>query len=136
MGCSSICIKDVESTLLPSRTAELFKSITSLTGIPIFISGYNMRGIQILNYFQACLNGGGGVDLSFLPSSYQDSSPTIFAFLLSLRQTGLSHNLDWTRLIQVFENVKKNIYPYLNQSSFQILMYFQNRTTACCPSGL
>ncbi|MCG9479044.1 MAG: hypothetical protein K9H14_02400 [Actinomycetia bacterium] len=118
MGCSSICIKDVESTLFPSRTAELFKSITSLTSIPIFISGYNMRGIQILNYFQACLNGGGGVDLSFLPSSYQDSSPTIFAFLLSLRQTGLSHNLDWTRLIQVFENVKKNIYPYLNQSSF------------------
>jgi oxaloacetate decarboxylase (Na+ extruding) subunit alpha len=77
-----------------------------------------MRGVQILNYFQACLNGGGGVDLSFLPSSYQDSNPTIFAFLLSLRQTGLSHNLDWDRLIQVFEIVKKNIYPYLNQSSF------------------
>lgn len=118
MGCSSICIKDVESTLLPSTTAKLFEKITSLTDIPILLSSYNLRGLQVLNYYKACANGGGGVDLSFLPSSYQDYSPTIFAFLLSLKDSSISFNLNWTKALQAFEIVKKNIYPFLIQDFF------------------
>jgi oxaloacetate decarboxylase (Na+ extruding) subunit alpha len=116
-GCKSIYIKDVESTIVPKKAEELFMALSDTVSIPKFFSASNLRGLQIVNYFKACQGGCDGVDLSFLPSSYIDSSHTVFLFLLSLQDTDFSHNLEYSKLIQLNDIIKMHVYPFLEQGS-------------------
>ena len=136
LGCSSICIKDVESTLPPKKAAELFKNLKQKINIPLFFSGYNLRGLQTLNYFQACVSGCDGVDLSFIPSSFNDFSPTVFSFLLSLKDTNISHNLDYLKVLKLYKNIKKYIYPHLNQEPFSSNLIFGSTNKNLLPKWL
>ncbi|HEY4662599.1 MAG TPA: acetyl-CoA carboxylase biotin carboxyl carrier protein [Candidatus Humimicrobiaceae bacterium] len=135
-GCGSVCIKDVESTILPEKAAELFKSLSSEIDIPLFFSASNLRGLQILNYFEACRNGCDGVDLSLLPSSYNDYNPTVFSFILSLNDTDISHNLDYSKIVQSSETIKRNIYPYIKQDSFSTRFILNNANKNLLPKWL
>ncbi|MDD5622288.1 MAG: acetyl-CoA carboxylase biotin carboxyl carrier protein [Actinomycetota bacterium] len=135
-GCSSICIKDVESVILPKKAAELFKNLSSEIDIPILFSATDLRGLQILNYFEACRNGCDGVDLSLLPSSYNDCSPTVFSFILSLNDTDISHNLDYSKIIQLSETIKRNIYPIIKQDTFSTKFILNNTNKNLLPKWL
>ncbi len=135
-GCSSICIKDVESTILPKKAAELFTSLSSEIDIPLFFSASNLRGLQILNYFEACRNGCNGVDLSLLPSSYNDYNPTVFSFILSLKDTDISHNMDHSKVVQLSEIIKRNIYPYIKQDLFSTRFILNNTNKNLLPKWL
>ena len=135
-GCSSICIKDVESTIIPKKAAELFKSLSSEIDIPIFFSATNLRGLQVLNYFEACCNGCDGVDLSLLPSSYNDYNPTVFSFILSLNDTDISYNLDHSKIVQSSETIKRNIYPIIKQDSFSTKFILNNTNKNLLPKWL
>ncbi len=117
-GCNSVCIKDVESTIVPKKAEELFKALRETVSIPKFFSASNLRGLQIVNYFKACQGGCDGVDLSFLPSSYSDSSHTVFLFLLSLKDTDISHNLENSKLDQLNDIIKMHVYPFIKQDLF------------------
>ncbi len=114
-GCKSIYIKDVESTIAPKKAEELFMALSDAVSIPKFFSASNLRGLQIVNYFKACQGGCDGVDLSFLPSSYSDISHTVFLFLQSLQDTDFSHNLEYSKLIQLNDIVRIHVYPFLEQ---------------------
>ncbi len=116
LGCEEICIKDVESTLVPAKAAILFKELSSKTDTPLHLSAFNVRGLQGLNYYQAAINGASGVDLSFMPSSYNDYNPSVFTFLNSIKGTCLEHNLDYGKSLGLYEDIKKYIYPSLNHS--------------------
>jgi oxaloacetate decarboxylase alpha subunit len=135
-GCSSICIKDVESTILPKKAAELFKGLSGEVDIPLFFSASNLRGLQILNYFEACRNGCNGVDLSLLPSSYNDYNPTVFSYILSLKDTDISHNLDCAKVIQLSEVIKRYIYPYIKQDLFSTTFILNNTNKNLLPKWL
>ncbi len=135
-GCSSMCIKDVESTIIPKKAAELFKSLNSEIDIPIFFSATNLRGLQVLNYFEACRNGCDGVDLSLLPSSYNDYNPTVFSFILSLNDTDISYNLDHSKIVQSSETIKRNIYPIIKQDSFSTKFILNNTNKNLLPKWL
>ncbi len=65
MGCSSICIKDAESTMLPKKANELFKTLSHEIKVPVHFSASNLRGLQTLNYFEAVINGCSGVGKGF-----------------------------------------------------------------------
>ncbi|MCJ7665114.1 MAG: hypothetical protein MUO59_00040, partial [Actinobacteria bacterium] len=118
MGCSSICIKDAESIMLPKKATELFRVLSHETKVPVHFSASNLRGLQTLNYFEAVANGCSGVDLSFLPSSYNDFTSTVFSFLLSLKDTNMSYKLDYGRVVELAEVIKKYAYPYIKQDLF------------------
>ena len=118
IGCSSICIKDAESTMLPKKATELFKALSSEIKVPVYLSASNLRGLQTLNYFEAVNNGCSGVDLSFLPSSYNDFTPTVFSFLLSMKDTNMSYKLDHDKVAELGEIIKKYVYPYIKQDFF------------------
>src|SRR4030066_1853382 len=135
-GCRSICIKDVETIILPKKAAELFKNLTSEIDIPIFFSATNLRGLQVINYFEACRNGCNGVDLSLLPSSYNDYNPTVFSYILSLKDTDISHNLDYSKIVQSSETIKRNIYPYIKQDSFSTRFILNNANKNLLPKWL
>lgn len=135
-GCTSICIKDAESTILPKKAAELFASLSSEIEIPKFFCASNLRGLQILNYFEACTNGCDGVDLSLLPSSYNDCGPTVFSYILSLKDTDISHNLDYLKVAQLSENIKKYIYPYIKQDLFSTKFILNNTNKNLLPKWL
>jgi len=117
-GCRSICIKDVESTILPEKSRQLFTALEDEIDIPKFFSTSNLRGLQILNYFEACRSSCDGVDLSFFPSSYSDCNHTVLSFILSLKDTDVSCNLDHSKLTQLSDIVKKCIYPFIKQELF------------------
>jgi oxaloacetate decarboxylase (Na+ extruding) subunit alpha len=114
-GCSSICIKDVESTLLPVETDKLFAALGREINIPKFLSTPNLRGLQILNYFEASQKGCDGVDLSFLPSSQTDQNHAVYSFILSLKDEKLTHNLEHSKLIQLDNIIKRYIYPFMKR---------------------
>lgn len=135
-GCASICIKDVESTILPKKAAELFSNLSSQIEIPKFFCAPNLRGLQILNYFEACTNGCDGVDLSLLPSSYNDYSPTVFSYILSLKDADISHNLDCEKVVLLSENIKKYIYPYIKQDLFSTKFILNNTNKNLLPKWL
>ena len=90
MGCSSICIKDAESTMIPGKAAKIFSLLSDEIEDPVYFSASNLRGLQTLNYFQAAVTGCNGFDLSFLPSSYNDFTPTVYSFLISLKESDIS----------------------------------------------
>lgn len=135
-GCSSICIKDSESTILPQRTTELFKMLSESVKIPFYLSVYNLRGLQISNYYNASVAGCSGVDMSFIPSSYNDLTPTVFPFILSLKDTDLTVDLDYIKLLEVFEWFKNNIYPTIRNVLFHSKFLFNNKNRNLLPKWL
>ena len=118
LGCDSICIKDVESTMLPKKAAALFSSLNKEIAMPLFFSASNLRGLQTLNYFEACTNGCDGVDLSFIPSYYNDFNSSVFSFLLSLKDSQVSYTIDYPKAVELSDIIKKYIYPYIKQDLF------------------
>jgi oxaloacetate decarboxylase (Na+ extruding) subunit alpha len=136
MGCSSICIKDVESTMLPQKTTALFKTLTDSLKIPVYMSAYNLRGLQVSNYYNACLSGCSGVDLSFIPSSYNDLSPSIFPLILSFKDTEISTDLNYLKIIEIFEWFKQNIYPMLRNDVMYSRFLFSNKNINLAPKWL
>ena len=135
-GCGSICIKDVQSTLLPQKTGELFKALSGAIEAPVYLGGYNLRGLQVSNYYNACLSGCSGVDLSFIPSSYTDLSPAIFALLLSFKDTNISVDIDYLKVFEIFEWFKQNIYSYLQNDLLYSRFLFSNKNTNLAPKWL
>jgi oxaloacetate decarboxylase alpha subunit len=135
-GCASICIKDVQSTLLPQKTGELFKALSGAIDAPVYLGGYNLRGLQVSNYYNACLSGCSGVDLSFIPSSYTDLSPAIFALLLSFKDTNVSVDIDYLKTLEIFEWFKQNIYSYLQNDLLYSRFLFSNKNTNLAPKWL
>ena len=135
-GCGSICIKDVQSTLLPQKTGELFKALSGEIKAPVYLGGYNLRGLQVSNYYNACLSGCSGVDLSFIPSSYTDLSPAIFALLLSFKDTDVSVDIDYLKVLEIFEWFKQNIYSYLQNDLLYSRFLFSNKNTNLAPKWL
>jgi oxaloacetate decarboxylase alpha subunit len=135
-GCRSICIKDTESTLLPQRATELFKKLSENISTPLYLSVYNLRGLQISNYYNASAAGCSGVDMSFIPSSYNDLTPTIFPFFLSLKDTDISIGLDYLKLLEIFEWFKKNIYPTIRNELLYSKFLFSNKNQNLLPKWL
>lgn len=136
LGCREICIEDVESILLPNKTSELFKSLKKNIDSNFFLSLNNLRGLQILNCFNACISGCSGIDLSFLPSSYNDSSPSIFPFLLSLKDTDYYVDIDHSKIMEIFEWFKKNIYPLIKNELLYLSFIFSNKNRNLLPKWL
>jgi len=135
-GCTSICIKDVESMILPQKASKLFAGLSSEIKIPKFFSASNLRGLQILNYFEACSNGCDGVDLSLLPSSYNDYNSTVFSYILSLKNTKISHKLDYSKVVQLDESIKKHIYPYIKQDLYSTKFILNDANKNLLPKWL
>ena len=136
LGCESICIKDVESTLLPGRTQELFKGLAESIDIPVYLSCYNLRGLQVSNYYNACTNGCAGVDMSFIPSSYNDLSPTIFPFILSFKDMPSSIDLDYLKMLELFEFFKQKIYPMIKNEMLHSSFIFSHKNQNLLPKWL
>ena len=135
-GCSSVCIKDVESTMLPKNAGKLFKALSMENNIPLYFSAYNLRGLQILNYYQACINGCNGVDISFIPSSYNDYNPVIFPFLLSLKDLNISHSLNYLKILKLYENIKNYVYPNIDQDLFHSKFIISSKNKNLLPKWL
>jgi len=135
-GCESICIKDVESTLLPRRTQEVFKSLVENVKTRFFLSSYNLRGLQVSNYYNACTEGCEGVDMSFIPSSYNDLSPAIFPFILSFKDTGDMVDIDYLKMLELFEWFKQNIYPMIRNEMLYARFIFSNKNRNLLPKWL
>jgi len=136
MGCSSICIKDAESTMLPKKVTELFKALSREIKVPVYFSASNLRGLQTLNYFEAVTNGCSGVDLNFLPSSYNDFTPTVFSFLLSMRDAGISYKLDHDKVVELGEIIKNYVYPYIKQDLFSTKFILDHTNKNLLPKWL
>ncbi|MFO7929410.1 MAG: biotin/lipoyl-containing protein, partial [Candidatus Humimicrobiaceae bacterium] len=136
LGCKSICIKDVESTLIPAEARKLFPEISKNVNIPVFLSSSNIRGLQALNYYEACSGGCRGIDLSLIPSSYNDYNPTVFPILLSLNNTGINHNLNYPKIVELYEYIKKYIYPHLEQELFSSKYILDSQSESLLPKWL
>jgi pyruvate/oxaloacetate carboxyltransferase len=136
MGCSNICIKDAESTMLPKKASELFKTLSQELKVPAYFSASNLRGLQTLNYFEAVTNGCSGVDLSFLPSSYNDFTSTVFSFLLSMKDTDVSYKLDHDKVVELGEIIKKYVYPHIKQDLFSTRFILNNANKNLMPKWL
>jgi len=136
MGCTGICIKDVESTLLPGKASNLFKELTDNINGQFYLSGYNLRGLQVANYYSACISGCSGIDLSFIPSSYNDLSPAIFPFLLSLKDTSYYSDADYLKILEVFEWFKRNIYTLIKNELLHSRFIFSNKNQNLLPKWL
>jgi len=135
-GCSSICIKDVESTLIPYKTGQLFKNLATEISEPFYFSAYNLRGLQVSNYYSACMAGCTGFDFSFIPSSYNDLNPSIFPFILSLKDTKIENNLDYIKILELYEWVKKYIYPSIRQDLINSSYFYSNKNQNLLPKWL
>jgi len=135
-GCSSICIKDVESTLIPYKTEQLFKNLTAEMDKPFYFSAYNLRGLQVSNYYSGCMAGCAGFDFSFIPSSYNDFNPSIFPFILSLKDTNIENNLDYLKILELYEWVKKYIYPSIRQDLINSSYLYSNKNQNLLPKWL
>ncbi|MBM3713117.1 MAG: hypothetical protein FJW56_06740, partial [Actinobacteria bacterium] len=136
LGCDSICIKDAESTLLPHKTQDLFKTLSEQTGLQFCLSVYNIRGLQVSNYYNACMSGCSGVDLSFIPSSYNDLGPAIFPFILSFKDTEKAVNLDYLKILELFEWFKQNLYPLIRNDLLYSRFIFSNKNQNLLPKWL
>jgi len=136
LGCESICIKDVESMILPKKASSLFSSMHEGTDLPLFFSASNLRGLQALNYFEACTNGCDGVDLSFLPSYYNDLNSSVFPFLLSLKGSEVSYDIDYPKAVELSDVIKKYIYPYIKQDLFSTKFILDHSNKNLMPKWL
>lgn len=136
-GCSSFCIKDVESTLLPKKIVKLFKGIDEVTDSPLYLSVYNLRGLQTLNYYIALENGCCGFDMSFIPSSYSDYNPAIFSFLLGLKgYKDLEQRIDYLKVIEAFEDIRRDAYPYISKEALSAKFIFSTKNRSLLPKWL
>ncbi|MBM3712614.1 MAG: hypothetical protein FJW56_04150, partial [Actinobacteria bacterium] len=136
LGCDSICIKDAESTLLPHKAQVLFKTLTEQTKFQFYLSVYNLRGLQVSNYYNACMSGCSGVDLSFIPSSYNDLGPAIFPFILSFKDTDKAVNLDYLKILELFEWFKQNLYPLIRNDLLYSRFIFSSKNQNLLPKWL
>ncbi len=136
IGCSSICIKDVESTLTPVNAYRLFKDLTSYFSNEFYLSAYNLRGMQVINYYNACMGGASGIDISFIPSSYNDLSPTIFPFLLSIKNTDYYTEIEYAKLLEVFQWIKTNLYPLIKNELLYSRFIYSNKNQNLLPKWL
>ena len=136
MGCSSICIKDAESTMLPKKAKELFGTLSKKIEIPAYFSASNLRGLQTLNYFEAVTNGCSGVDLSFLPSSYNNFTSTVFSFLLSMKDTDVFYKLEYDKVVELGEIIKKFVYPHIKQDLFSTRFILSHANKNLMPKWL
>lgn len=136
MGCSSICIKDAENTIMPGHTAKLFDALSVELKVPVFFSASNLRGLQTLNYYEACVSGCGGVDLSFIPSSYNDFTPTLFSFMLGLKDADISFKVDYEKAVKLAELIKKDIYPYIRHDLFSTRFILNQSHKSLMPKWL
>lgn len=137
LGCQSVCIKDAESTLIPVKSAELFKNLNEITGIDIYLNTQNLKGVQILNYFEAISSRCNGIDLSFVPSTYYENFiPSVFPFLLSLKESEINHNLNTDKINELYELIKKEVYPNLNKNTSFSSISFNNSNKSLLPEWL
>ena len=118
LGCHSVCVKDTESMLIPQKAKELFKAMIKISGIDIYLSTQNLKGLQVLNYFEAISNNCSGIDLSFIPASYYDNYvPSVFPIILSLKEGEIGHNLNKEKIDTLYELIKKNVYVDLDKNA-------------------
>ena len=136
MGCTSICIKDAESTMVPGKASEVFSLLSEELQVPVYFSATNLRGLQTLNYFQAAVNGCNGFDLSFLPSSYNDFTPTVFSFLISLRESDIAYNVDYQKITELGELIKEKAYPFIKQDLFSTRFILDHTNKNLLPKWL
>ncbi|MBM3706048.1 MAG: acetyl-CoA carboxylase biotin carboxyl carrier protein [Actinobacteria bacterium] len=135
-GCESICIKDVESTLLPQKVQKLFRELTESINGTFYLSTYNLRGLQVSNYYSACMAGCSGVDLSFIPSSYNDLSPAIFPLLLSFKDTEITTEVNYLNMLELFEWFRANIYPLIKNELLHSRFIISNKNQNLLPKWL
>jgi biotin carboxyl carrier protein len=76
------------------------------------------------------------VDLSLLPSSYNNYSPTVFSYILSLKKTKISHDLDYSKVVRLAENIKKYIYPYIKQDLYSTKFILSDSNKNLLPKWL
>lgn len=115
-GASSICIKDNESILTPKKIREIFTYLPEKIKNNTFLSTKNLKGLQILNYFEAIENGCSGVDLSFIYSKYFDNYiPPIFPFVISQRDLISRSNINIEKISCIFEIISSQIYPLIKK---------------------
>ncbi|MHB1346121.1 MAG: acetyl-CoA carboxylase biotin carboxyl carrier protein [Candidatus Humimicrobiaceae bacterium] len=137
LGCQSVCIKDVESMLIPPKANELFKAMMKINGIDIYLSTQNLKGLQVLNYFEAISNNCSGIDLSFIPASYYDNYvPSVFPIILSLKDSEIGHDLNKEKIDMLYDLIKKNVYPDLEKNTRFSSIIFNHANKNLLPEWL
>ena len=137
LGCQSVCIKDAESMLIPQKSQELFKAIAKISGIDIYLSTQNLKGLQVLNYFEAISGNCSGIDLSFIPAAYYDNYvPSVYPIILSLKEGDVGHNLDKEKIDTLYELIKKNVYPDLDKNTRFSSIIFNHANKNLLPGWL
>ena len=137
LGCQSVCIKDVESMLIPPKANELFKAMMKINGIDIYLSTQNLKGLQVLNYFEAISNNCSGIDLSFIPVSYYDNYvPSVFPIILSLKDSEIGHDLNKEKIDMLYDLIKKNVYPDLEKNTRFSSIIFNHANKNLLPEWL
>ena len=137
LGCHSVCIKDAESMLVPQKAGELFGAMSQINGIDIYLSTQNLKGLQVLNYFKAVSGSCAGIDLSFIPATYYDNFvPSVFPIMLSLKEGDISHSIDNEKIDSLYELIKKNIYPGLDQNTRFSSIIFNHANKNLLPGWL
>jgi oxaloacetate decarboxylase alpha subunit len=137
LGCQSVCIKDTESMLIPQKANELFKAMQKISGFDIYLSTQNLKGLQVLNYFEAISSNCSGIDLSFIPASYYDNYvPSVFPIILSLKEGEISHNLNKKKIDTLYELIKENVYPDLDKNTRFSSIIFNHANKNLLPEWL
>ena len=137
IGCHSVCIKDAESMLIPQKCKELFKAMTKTSGMDIYLSTQNLKGLQVLNYFEAISGSCAGIDLSFIPAAnYDNYVPSVFPIILSLKEGDIGHNLNKEKIDTLYELIKKDIYPDLDKNTMFSSIIFNHANKNLLPGWL
>ena len=74
--------------------------------------------------------------MSFIPSSYNDLTPAVFPFILSLKDTDIIVDLDYIKLMEIFEWFKNNIYPTIRNELLHSKFLFSNKNQNLLPKWL
>ena len=137
MGCDSACIKDTESILVPYKSKKLFMDLDKTNEFDVFLNTQNIKGVQALNYLEAIINGCSGINLSFIPSLYCNNSlPTIFPLILSLKNFAINHLLKNDKIDELYDLAKKNIYPRIRKKNTFYIMPLVNMDKNLLPGWL
>src|SRR5450830_1839728 len=137
LGCQSACIKDAESMLTPQKSKELFKKLNAAIGFDIYLSTQNLKGLQVLNYFEAVSSSCSGIDLSFIPSIYYDNYvPSIYPVILSLKEGEINHSLCKEKVDRLYELIKKDVYPNLDKNITYSSIIFNHANKNLLPEWL
>lgn len=137
LGCQSACVKDAESMLTPQKSKELFKKLNAAIGFDIYLSTQNLKGLQVLNYFEAVSSSCSGIDLSFIPSIYYDNYvPSIYPVILSLKEGEINHSLCKEKVDRLYELIKKDVYPNLDKNITYSSIIFNHANKNLLPEWL